>query len=257
LRAVLDLCDGIQNLCLTYFDFGDDPTAISQTVKDGFGRLNQLDLINCRGDIRMFVENTPIPNLGFIRYASRREAVEEEEIIAAIATNYRTLVNVKLIVMFESTASLLKIVQCCRDLERLEFGDKGNLKLKRSDILAVASLPRLKSLGIRCRLEDNSLSALVRCKGLKELRVNPLVDRAIIAAIGRNLIRLELRRPNKEVVDGIFDHCPNHQYLELDGVNKGLVGTIKNGLTKLAKLKMNGKSVRLGTDWEGYSERES
>jgi hypothetical protein len=29
-----------------YFDFGDDLTAISQTVKDGFSRLNQFELID-------------------------------------------------------------------------------------------------------------------------------------------------------------------------------------------------------------------
>jgi hypothetical protein len=117
LNAFLDQCDGIQNLLLVYYDFGDDPFAISQTVKDVFGRLNQLDLFYCRGNIRLFVENTPIHSLKILRYVSRREAVEEGEIIAAIATNYRTLVNVKLIVMFESSASLLKIVECCRDLE--------------------------------------------------------------------------------------------------------------------------------------------
>jgi hypothetical protein len=258
LGVFLIQCDGIRNLRLEYFDFGGDPTAISQTVKDGFVRLMQLDLIDCRGDIRMFVENTPIPNLEFIRYASSREAEEEDEIIAAFALNYHTLVNVKLIVNFDSSASLLKIVECCRDLMRLVFADDGGgLILERSDMLAIASLPRLKYLGIRCRLEDDALSALLRCKGMKELRIPSLTDPSILAAIGRNLVRLNLWIPSKEVVDGIVDHCPNLQYLELDGVNEGLVGTIKNGLTKLAKLKMNGKSVRLGTDWEGYSERES
>jgi hypothetical protein len=55
-----ELYEGIRNLCLDEFDFGDDPAAISQIVKDGFGRLRQLSLVRCRGDIRMFVENTSI-----------------------------------------------------------------------------------------------------------------------------------------------------------------------------------------------------
>jgi hypothetical protein len=83
-----------------------------------------------------------------------------------------------------------------------------------------------------------------------------IFKRFSVAAIGRNLVRLELWNPSKEVVVGIVKHCPNLQYLELEVVNeevkKGLVGSIKNGLKKLAKLKVNGESMRLGTDWEGY-----
>jgi hypothetical protein len=36
-------CDGIRALKLVYFDFGDDPVAIPQAVKDGTSRLNQLN----------------------------------------------------------------------------------------------------------------------------------------------------------------------------------------------------------------------
>jgi hypothetical protein len=204
LDVLFNQCDGIQNLLLVYFDFGDDPTAISQTVKDGFGRLNRLELIDCRGDIRMFVENTPIPNIKRLRYVSVRgvTGVEEDyEIIAAFATGYRTLVNVKLVAKFESSALLLKIVECCRDLERVYLNPQRNtLMLNRSDILAVASFPRLQSLDISGFIEvaNDALSALVRCKRLKELMVNPLVDRAILEAIRRNLVWLNLRRPSKE-----------------------------------------------------------
>jgi hypothetical protein len=58
----------------------------------------------------------------------------------------------------------------------------------------------------------------------------------------------------------IVEHCPNLQYLDLDGVEfdakvkEGLLGSLKSGLMRLAKLKVNGESVRLGTDWEGYPE---
>jgi hypothetical protein len=91
--------------------------------------------------------------------------------------------------------------------------------------------------------------------------MNPLVDPAILAAIGRNLISLHLLGQSKELVDGIVDYCPNLQYLELDveideEVNEALMGLLKNGLKKLAKLKVNWDSERLGTDWEGYIKEE-
>jgi hypothetical protein len=50
--------------------------------------------------------------------------------------------------------------------------------------------------------------------------------------------------PSKEVVDGIVDNCPNLQHLELGSVkydgeeNAALVGSIKSGLKKLAKFKL-------------------
>jgi hypothetical protein len=105
---------------------------------------------------------------------------------------------------------------------------------------------------------DDALSAFVRCKGLKELRISFLAYPAILAAIGINLVRLNLWRPSKEVVNGIVEYCPNLQYLELDvefdkEVMEGLVGSLKNGLKRLVKLKLDGKSMRLGTDWEGFS----
>jgi hypothetical protein len=88
-------------------------------------------------------------------------------------------------------------------------------------------------------------------RGLNVFRISHLVDPTVLSAIGRNLIRLELMRPSKEVVDGIIEHCPNLQYLELDRIMEGLAGSLKNGLKRLAKLKLNHMSVRLGTDWEG------
>jgi hypothetical protein len=260
LDAFLNQCDGIRNLRFMLFDFGDDPTAISQTVKDGFCRLNQLDMIDCRGDIRMFVENTPIHSLETLSYQSDRGAEEEEDIISLIATKYRTLTSVKLIAKFNSSILLLKIVKCCRDLKRIYINPRRNiLMLNQSDILAVASLPHLKSLDLyNCETVDDAFSALSRCRGLNELRIDSLANPAILAAIGMNLLWLNLWRPSKLVVDGIVDYCPNLQYLELEEVKideeveEGLVGSLKSGLTKLAKFKLNEKSVRLGTDCEGY-----
>jgi hypothetical protein len=87
LGVLFEQCGGILALRLWNFDFGDIPDAISQVVKDGVVRLSQLDLTDCRGNIRMFVENTPIPHLGTLAYQSARVAGEEEEILDAIASN--------------------------------------------------------------------------------------------------------------------------------------------------------------------------
>jgi hypothetical protein len=132
-------------------------------------------------------------------------------------------------------------VECCHELERLVVGDEGDdVKLLRSDILAIASLPRLKYLDIgACYLAGDVFSTLVRCRGLKELRLPPLADPTILAAIGKNLISLDLWKPSKEVVDGIVEHCPNLQNLVLDGVEfekevkERMVGSIKSELKDL------------------------
>jgi hypothetical protein len=105
----------------------------------------------------------------------------------------------------ESSASLLKVVAqlvgCCRDLEMIVFDDlRGRLILQRSDILAIASLPRLKCLKIYGGggIAEDAYSALSRCRGLKK--------------------------------------------------------SLESRLNSLCKLKVNGESVHLGTDWEGYQE---
>jgi hypothetical protein len=73
--------------------------------------------------------------------------------------------------------------------------------------------------------------------------------------MGRNLISLKLCEPSKDVVDGIVESCPYLQYLELDDCicddeeEEVSAGSIKGGLKKLAKLKVNDESIRLGTDY--------
>jgi hypothetical protein len=247
-------CDSILALRLEFLDFGDDHSAILQVVKDGFGRLRQHDLFGCRGNIRMFVENTPIPKLRCLAYQSNLNT--DNEIVILFASNCRELTRVRLSARFDSSASLLKVVECCRSLESLAYSNlAGELTLERSDILAISSLPRLKSLGLGCMVASDTYSALVRCRGLKAIRIPFLVDPTALLVIGRGLISLCLGRPSKEVVDGIVEHCPNLQYLELRKTEMGdegkevLVGSIKNGLKKLAKLKINEDG--LGTDWEG------
>jgi hypothetical protein len=107
-------------------------------------------------------------------------------------------------------------------------------------------------------MADDAYSALTRCKMLRGLRLSFLRDPAVLLVIGRNLFRLNLMRPSNEVVDGIVAYCPNLQYLEIEiycldeKASDLLMGSFKDGLKKMAKLRLNKKTIRLGTDWEGY-----
>jgi hypothetical protein len=44
LDIFLGQCDWVRNLCLVSFDFGDNPAAVTPTIKEGLARLNQLYL---------------------------------------------------------------------------------------------------------------------------------------------------------------------------------------------------------------------
>jgi hypothetical protein len=78
----------------------------------------------------------------------------------------------------------------------------------------------------------------------------------VFSSIGRNLRSLRIREPTDEMIKGILDLCGNLEYLQIDfgdtDDREELEGSLKSGLNKLAKLKVGGKSVRLGSDWEGY-----
>jgi hypothetical protein len=111
LRVIFEQCGGIRNLRLAWFDFGGDPSTLSQIMMDKFSRLIKLELFKCRGDIRMFVETTSIPSLKLLNYRSDREASEKEEIISMFASKGRSLVGVVLLAKFDSSASLLNLSQ--------------------------------------------------------------------------------------------------------------------------------------------------
>jgi hypothetical protein len=69
--------------------------------------------------------NTPIPNLKIFGYLSVRGAEEDAELIALIASSYRNLTDCYVESKLESSASLLKIVDSCRDLNSLAFDNDG------------------------------------------------------------------------------------------------------------------------------------
>jgi hypothetical protein len=107
-------CRRIRSLILVEFDFGDDPAAISPSIKEGFGRLIKLDLSDCQGDVRMFVEDVPIRDLRKLRFESYLG--EDGDVVMAMADNYRSLTSIDLFSKFDSSASFLKVFECCRDL---------------------------------------------------------------------------------------------------------------------------------------------
>jgi hypothetical protein len=256
-------CVGIRNLRNYYFYFKDDPSYITQNIKDGFYRLSRLSIVECRGDLRMFVVSVPIPNLrSFCNERFRNSG--EEDIVSAVAISYPTIKRLHLNDAYDSSVTLLKFVECCRDIEELSFVDwSGDVELKRSDIEAIASLPRLKLLNTNCRITDDAVSVLSRCKGLKHLTLGWVSFdlNNIIPTIGRNLVSLDYTSstPILETARIIVEKCQNLHLLDLGceelnaRATSAAVDLLKGGLKKLSKLKVDRTLVRLGTYWEGYS----
>jgi hypothetical protein len=103
----------------------------------------------------------------------------------------------------------------------------------------IASLPRLKNLkmGMDCVMAEGAMFGLSRCRSLIHLEIDwqdGLND--VLRVIGRKLSNLVLIRAR-----GVRERE------ERESIKQ----TLKNGLKILAKLKINGESVRLGTDWKG------
>jgi hypothetical protein len=262
LEGVFLHCRRIRTLSLRGFDFGIDPDIISPTINEGFSRLAKLGMDYCIGDIPMFINQTPIPNLQTIKCCSGLLPDFEYAIVNAISSNYRTLVNFDLSGLYTSSSNILKIVECCPVVERLIIDFKS--KLQHSYIKALASLPRLKHLSVNGSIACDAISSLSLLKGLKNLKIcwdDDVAD--VLPVIGQNLISLALWNATAEAWMGIHTHCPNLQYLRLidheidDGaiiasLNRGL----KKRLKRLASIKVDDEFYRLGTDWVGYSEFE-
>jgi hypothetical protein len=250
----------ILNLCLVGASFGYDAGVITPTIKEVFSRLKQLDFIYCLGNVKMFIEDTPIPNLKSFRFESDKPSPSDDiDSVDAAVTNYgRNLISLNLSKCYMSSANLLKIKDCCFELEKLTISDTEDA-YSLFDMKIIASLPRLKRLviGEPCLINVGALSALTGCCQLNHLSIKwqpGLTD--VIRVIGRNLFSLELLSMKSEGIDSIIEYCPNLQYLVLtaragkriivlQGIEK-MKKDLKNGLKKLSSLKVNGTSVRLG-----------
>jgi hypothetical protein len=200
------------------FDFFNDPATITPSIKEGFGRLDQLDLMCCRGDTSMFVNHSPVTKLQSLKYLSIRDPVEARDIISSFAMKCRSLKSVDLWVKFDSSEFLLNTSEFCRGIEYLRFVPHNLMILKKSDIEAIACLPSLKRLEIsRSNLTEDVISPFTRCKKLKSLylRMDFSLLRPVLAVIGRQLSGLNLGVVNSESLDGIVEYCPNLECLYL------------------------------------------
>jgi hypothetical protein len=227
-------------------------------IKEGVNRLKKLNLKWCDGDIQMFVDNTPILDLQSLIIDSNCDFDANELIILAVAMNYKTLKSIDFSSGLDSSESLLRVVESCRDLERLilnVFDDEW--KLVSSDIEAFASLPRLKYLDLRlCGLADEAVSTLSRFKQLNHLGIDwreGLID--VLQVIGKGLVSLELRDATAESCLGLYASCPNLQYMKLFGDNlkdEGMLGSLVKGFKKrmkrLGSVNVNYTAIRLGID---------
>jgi hypothetical protein len=252
LEAFFSSCLQIRCLRLDYFDFGDDPTSFTPTIKDGFGRLKALKLSNCLGNLMMIAELAPIQNLSTFNYIGVPDAID---IISAIAMKSRSLKDIHLYASFDSWESIHKIVDYCRELEEVTLYDFSRYQLlKNSEFVAIASLPRLKSLELSdCDIDVGAVSPLARCKRLRHLRgANIKLSSDVVRAIGRNLVTLRCNL-GLNGLEEIVEFCPNLETLAIvvkdeegnlvDGETLlSAAGLIKRGLKKLTNLVIN--------DWE-------
>jgi hypothetical protein len=256
-------CQWIRNLRLADGGFRDDADSITPTIKEGFIRLNQFDLINWYGNLRLFIENTPILNLKSFRFESNDTSPDEDfDIVDAAVSNYgQSFINLKLNNCFVSSANLVKIAECCPKLEKFTLLNTEEDGLSLSDFRIIASLPHLSQLEIYCEIDDEAVSYMTRCRGLNYLGIrwrDGLID--VFRVIGGNLVSLDLWEMSVEAIDVIVEYCPNLQYLELnlrvenedDDVRETVEQKLKVGLKRLAKLDFDGVSASLGTDWQGY-----
>jgi hypothetical protein len=268
LECFFTQCQWLRNLKLFEFDFDDDPVPLSFEV--GFSRLKQLHLIGCFGDVALFIESIHIPNLNSFSFPG----YYVESFVNAAGLNYGRSIKDLRLSMFVSSENIIKIVRGCPLLERLAFFMDAKFSI--SDMSAIASLPRLRYLEFRsCRaVADGAFIALAECRELKylnirsrDLKLNNSDLKRVLRVIGRNLIGLillDMSVDSTERTEGIVEYCPNLQYLDLkinqdydpEKMRYGQIiesnrQMLKAGLKKLAKLRVNDVSVRLGTDWNG------
>jgi hypothetical protein len=176
----------------------------------------------------------------------------------AAATNYPALASIQVNGNITSSASILKIVECCPDIESLAIDDRSQLlELSVSDVRALASLPRLH---FGCIVDNDGVAALTRCSRLKRLAISWSAGLAtVLEVIGQSLTGLDVWGPSVEAINVIIELCPNLTYLEFSGwdVDKETrilaIDSVKKGLKRQSRFTVNGRKISLGTKWKGYA----
>jgi hypothetical protein len=279
LETFFSCCHELRNLRLSGFEFGDDPAAFSsKTIKDGFSRLDQLNIDGCL-QACLFIENSAILNLKSFSYSNETGGEDDEELVNLAIEHYGgSLVSLHLDCNVSSD-NLIKIADKIPTLVDLKIGyTKDGDEISLPAIEAISSLPHLKRLKtgppawfpVYLLIADGAVSAFARCHELKHLSLrceNEIKNeelKAVLCGIGGNLDSLALWGVNAEVIDMIVKNCGCLRYLELevfmmesDEVKvEAMKQKLKSGLKMLAKLKLNGVSVRLGSDWDGIEARK-
>jgi hypothetical protein len=110
-----------------------------------------------------------------------------------IPVYYPTIKRLFLSYSYNSSATLLKFVDCCRYIEVL-------------------------SLKIDCFCHEDAIDALPLCRGLKHLYLyRGAYDlNHILPTIGRNLVSLEYD-PSEDAAEYIVEYCPKLEMLYLGG----------------------------------------
>jgi hypothetical protein len=114
-EAFFSRCLRIRDLRLLFFYFGNHPSSLTPIIMDGLGRLKSLDLIECRGDLMIFLDHAPIQNISKIDFDSRGiDAFAASAVISAIAMKCGSLKSISLTARFNSWESIY--TQDCRVL---------------------------------------------------------------------------------------------------------------------------------------------
>jgi hypothetical protein len=97
-------------------------------------------------------------------------------------------------------------------------------------------------------VEDGAEIELAKCTSLKSLRFVNFDLSVVLPLIGENLVSLEIGYTDTEDLELIDKYCLNLKYLEISGcvAQEEIIDLFKKGLVKLAKLNVNGESIRLG-----------
>lgn len=217
LDTIFNECRGIKQLNLLYCQFG--PT-ITTAIKNGLYRLSHLELIGCYVNFA-FIGNTPILKLQSFSYHDFVPNIAtSEQFINMIVFNYNTITKLH-IGAAVSSASIVMISECCRDLEQLSFLEKtGGNQLIQADIEAIASLPNLSSLDTgSCCMEKDAISAMDLCKSLRHLKmygrenIDGYLPMEALRVVGRNLTSLGVIFATCNT--WIVKFCPNLKTLDI------------------------------------------
>jgi hypothetical protein len=210
LGAFFEKCERICGLSLVAFDFGQEESALSSSIRSGFYRLAHLYLYRPYGNLARFINSTPIRNLRLFHlydYNERVREVTEKRLFAVFAKYGGTLLSVDILVRDCSSEIISTLVRNCRVLKTVEI-DKGE-GWTRGD---VKELGRISStLSFNHTTTEHDFDVLSKFKGLKGLNIYtiPVNSQLLFSTIGSRLSDLYVVYPTSEIINLIRKYCIN------------------------------------------------